>query len=44
MSFEFSIVLKHIPLNLPIIIGLLCVKISETFKAIYGLFPEISRC
>ena len=43
MSFEFSTPLKHIPLNFLIIIGFLQLKISEIFKAIYGLFPKISR-
>ena len=40
---SFSTILKHIPLNLQIIIGLLKLEISEIFKAIYELFPEISR-
>ena len=35
MSFEFSTVLKYIPLNFHIIIGLLKFKISEIFKVIY---------
>ena len=43
MSFKFITILKHIPLNLYIIIGLLKFEISEIFKAFYGLFPEISR-
>ena len=41
MSFEFSTILKHIPLNFQIIIGLLYLESSEIFKKIYGLFPEI---
>ena len=43
MSFEFFAILKHILLNLHIIIGLLQLEISENFQAIYGLFPEIFR-
>ena len=43
VSFQFSTILKHIPLNLHIIIGLLQLEICEIFKAIYALFSEISR-
>ena len=43
VSFEFSTILKYILLNLHIIIGLLLFEISEIFKAIHGLFLEISR-
>ena len=43
MSFEFSTILKHIPINLHIIIGFLWLKISKIFKAIYVLFPKLSR-
>ena len=43
MSFEFSTTLKHISLNLHIIIGLLELKVSKISKAIYPLFPETSR-
>ena len=41
VSFEIYTIHEHMPLNFHIIIGLLQVKISEIFKAIYALFPEI---
>ena len=43
VSFEFSTILKNIPINLQIIIGLLQLEISEILKTIYGLFSEIFR-